>query len=187
MTKISLLVEENKKLLELKLLEEQNKFIDETFYNRYQELPNFVRDSFHEGYSRIFGKQNLPIDNISSLNKDQLSFYIRQMDSYYSCLNFYFFHEKMNIYYELSEIKVFFALHKISPLKNSVHTHLIIIRGLLSLIDYEIIFPLLKECSLEQYLEQISNLPELKISDSFTDNPTLVKEKIKLMKELINF
>lgn len=187
MTHISDLILEHKQILELKLLEEHNKFIDEIFLKRFNEFPFFIQESFLNSYVKIYGKENLPINNISSLNDNELSLYIRQMDSYYNCLNFYFFHEKMNTYYELSEIKVFFALHKISPLKNGVHTHLIIIRGLLSLIDYQIIFTALKECSLEHYLEEISNLPELKISDSFTDNPTLVKEKIKLMKELINF
>lgn len=183
MTTISVLIEENKKSLD----KQHNKFIDAIFYERYQELPNFIQDCFHEGYSRIFRKENLPIDNISSLNKDQLSFYIRQMDSYYSCLNFLKFHEKMMHHYELPDIQIFFKIQKINPLKNHIDSHLKIIRGLLSLLDYEVILPVLKECSLIPYLDRISNLPELKISDSFTDNPKLVKEKIQLMLQIINF
>ncbi len=183
MTTISNLIEENKKLLD----KQHNKFIDEIFYNRYQELPNFVQNSFNDGYSRIFGQKVLPIEHISSLNSDQFSFYIRQMDSYYSCLNFLKFHEKMMHYYELPDIQIFFKLQKINPLKNHIDSHLKIIRGLLSLLDYEVILPVLKECSLIPYLDRISNLPELKISDSFTDNPKLVKEKIQLMLQIINF
>lgn len=183
MTTISDLIEKNKKLLD----KQHNKFIDETFFNHYQELPNFVQNSFNESATKIFGLEKLPIDRISSLNSQQFSFYIRQMDLYYSCLNFLQFHEKMMHYYTLPDIEIFFKLQKINPLKNHIDSHLKIIRGLLSLLDYEVIFPALKECSLIPYLDRISNLPELKISDSFTDNPKSVKEKIQLMLQIINF
>lgn len=182
MTKLEKFFKNNKELKSGK--KEQ---INTIFLNQFNQFPSYIQEAFCLGYQRFFKKDNFPFDNICSLTTEELYFFSLQMDRYYSCLNFYSFHEKFKIYYESNDIKIFFQLNDLSLLKNHQTSHIKIIRGLFSLLDSQMIMIALKECNLLSYLNDITAIPELKISDSFTDNPLSVKEKIQLTKELINF
>ncbi len=172
---------------ELEQKKELNQFIDQIFFESFNKFPIFIQEIFFKSYKKFFKKENLPIQKISSLNKQEYDFYTKRLDNYSSLVNILNFHSDLYFLYCDEKIEKLFKIHSFSISEESRKKQLIILRGLFYLIDKDIFYRHMKKHNLFHLIDELKEIDSVKVSDSFTDNKLQFSEEFDTFINIVNF
>lgn len=172
---------------ELEQKKELKKFIDQKFFDIFNQFPTFIQNNFYNFHKQFLKKENFPAENISSLNKKEYDFYTKRLNNYYSFINIIYFHADLNFLYCDDNIETLFKIHVFSISDEYKLKHLTVVRGLFYLIDKDIFYRYIKKHNLFHIIEELKAIDSVKISNSFTDNKKQFSEEIDLLFNIVNF
>jgi len=172
---------------ELEQKKELNQFIDQIFFESFNKFPIFIQEIFFKSYKKFFKKENLPIQKISSLNKQEYDFYTLRLNNYSSFVDILHFHSDLDFLYCDEKIETLFRLHAFSISEESRKEQLIILRGLFYLIDKDIFYRHIKKHNLFNIIDELKSIDSVKVSNSFTDNQQQFSEEFDALINIVNF
>lgn len=172
---------------ELEQKKELNEFIDKNFFDIFNQFPIFIQEIFFRSYKVFFKKENLPIQKISSLSKQEYDFYTKRLNNYYSFINILHFHADLVFLYCDEKVENLFEIHDFSISEESRKDQLIILRGLFYLIDKDIFYRHLQKHNLFHIIDELKTIDSVKISNTFTDNSKQFSIEIDTLLNLFNF
>lgn len=165
---------------ELEQKKELNQFIDQIFFESFNKFPIFIQEIF-------FKKENLPIQKISSLSKQEYDFYTKRLNNYSSFVDILHFHSDLYFLYCDEKIETLFRIHAFSISEESRKEQLIILRGLFYLIDKDIFYRHIKKHNLFNIIDELKAIDSVKVSNSFTDNRQQFSEEFDALINIVNF